>query len=230
MHESFGQFILDYTLLSFWISGATSFWYVTFISVLYIISPFIFWVANDWRRLVIGVLCSLFLSFLFYRFEYGIFFNIEIGLQRVPYFMIGMGIGKMAKNMDSDGEQGIPLWLACVFACSIIVKILAKIRRFPLERSVYGYYAIFLIIVYVLFRKAFADRFKELFYVFFVIGKYSLEAYIVHTAVKNIMSRLEFPLQDPLGYLAHIVIVIPLIALLLQVMKIPEMLCKRVSI
>ena len=222
LHVSIRQFLLDYSLLSFWISGTETLWYISFITILYIISPFIYRMTNDTLMLVIGVLCSFGLIILCYFAAPDFFHNIERALQRLPYFLIGMGAGKQSKNMTSDDEQGIPLWLACVIVCAVFVKVLVGKTNFVLGRSFYGYYGIFLIFAYVMVRKAMAGRWNGLFSVFSILGRYSLEIYIVHTAVKNIMTRLGFSMQNPLIYLLHIAIVIPLVACVTKLLNILE--------
>lgn len=41
LDAGWGQFLYDFSLLSFWGSGENRFWYVAFISAMYLISPFV---------------------------------------------------------------------------------------------------------------------------------------------------------------------------------------------
>lgn len=220
MHRTFSEFVLDYSLLSFWISEAISFWYITFITLLYIISPFVYWLANDMRRFAAGVVCSFGLILLCYFFARDFFVNTEVALQRLPYFLIGMRVGRKSKTTDSDDEQGTSIWLACALGFSVYLKIIFGKTNFVLEKSFYGYYGVFLIFAYVLVRKKVQDRWKGLFSLLTLAGKYSLELYIVHTFVKNFMIWIGLPIQNPLIYLLHIVIMIPLVFCLVKTVEI----------
>ncbi len=220
MHRTFLEFLLDYSLLSFWISEAISFWFISFITVLYIISPFVYWLANDRRRFAAGVVCSFGLILLCYFFARDIFENIEVALQRLPYFLIGMRVGKISKTTEHGDEQGTSIWLACVLVFSVFLKIIFGKTNFVLNGSFYGYYGIFLIFAYVLIRKKVQDRWKGLFSLLTLAGKYSLELYIAHTFVKNFMVWVGLPIQNPLIYLSHIVIMIPFVFCLVKILEI----------
>ena len=220
MHRTFVEFLFDYSLLTFWLTEAFSFWYISFITILYIISPFVYWLANDRRRFVAGVVCSFGLILLCYFFARDVFKNTEVALQRLPYFLIGMRVGKIAKTPDHDDEQGTSILFACVLAFSVFLKIIFGKTNFVLERSFYGYYGIFLIFVYVLVRKKVQGRWKGLFSLLTLAGKYSLEIYMLHSFVKNFMVWIGLPIQNPLIYLLHIVIMIPLVYCLAKVLEV----------
>ena len=214
-HETFAKFLLDYTLITFWISEASTFWYISFICLLYILSPFVFWLVNDRRRYLFALICAFSMTILCYRFAYGVFDNIEMALQRVPYFLIGMWLGRRSEEMG-DKESDVPLWVICVILFAPIAKLIVGRMDFPLGRSFYGYYGIFLMFAYVMLRKAVPAKWGKLFSLFSLLGKYSLEIYIAHTMVKNIISKLGFSLKNPLIYMMHIIIFIPIVLCISQ--------------
>ena len=55
---------------------------------------------------------------------------------------------------------------------------------------------------------------------FSAIGAYSLEIYVIHIAVRNLMGTLQFDLRNPLIYLLHLAIVIPLVRCFVMLQKV----------
>lgn len=215
-HETFRSFIYHYSLLAFWGSGVTYFWYVSFISLLYIVSPFVYWLTGGRRRFIIGVIGSICIVLVCYFAVPRVFANIEMAIQRLPWFLIGMRCGQLAKNQELYGDYSIPLWLVIILLCAVPVRIIVGIIDFGFDRIFYGYYGLFLIIAYVMLRSVTPGQWDKFFSLFAVVGSYSLELYIVHTAVKNIMLQSGVIIQNPLVYLLHLLIVIPLVACLVK--------------
>ena len=218
-HQPFRKFLLDYSLLSFWISESSTFWYISFISLLYIIAPFVYRLTDDKCRLLIGIVFAFVFIPLCYFAANDVYANIEMALQRLPYFLIGMGAGKQSKSVGHDNEKGISVGLAGILVFAFIAKIIVGKTNFVFARSFYGYYGMFLIFAYVLVRKAAPSKCTSLFSFLSFLGTYSLEIYIVHTSVKNIVSRLGFSLRNPLIYFLHVVITVPLVFCLVQLTK-----------
>lgn len=210
LKETFGTFILDYSLLSFWMRGVQTFWYIAFICLMYLLSPVFFELIKDRRKTIItvAVLCGI--SVLCYMLYPDCFHNTEIALQRLPSFPIGMYCGKLSQDSAKGEKQDISTRLMFVLLLSVPIKIVLGLMDHPLARLFNGYYAVFLIVAYVMIRNAMANPKSRFFGALSIIGAYSLELYVVHIAIRNLFGTLQYDLQNPFIYLLHLVITVPL--------------------
>ena len=218
LREPFSKFIYDYSLLSFWFSGVQSFWYIAFICLMYILSPLFFRLTDDRRKVIIGIAVSCAINVICYLVSPQYFDKIEIALQRLPGYMLGMYCGKLSKSPKA--EQEISGKLMVFLMLSIPVKIAVGLMNHPLARLFNGYYAVFLIAAYTAMRNRMAGAQNRLFKALSMVGAYSLELYVVHIAVRNLMGTLEFNLQNPLIYLLHLAIVIPIVRCFVMLQKV----------
>ena len=83
LNTGWGQFLYDFSLLSFWGRGENRFWYVAFILAMYLISPFVCKLMDKGRaNQFIGgsIVTVLLITILLYYGAHSIYENIEIAL------------------------------------------------------------------------------------------------------------------------------------------------------
>ena len=213
-HEPLSQFFYDYSLLSFWGNGVRVFWYISFIMLLYLISPFVY---RNGSKGICGacVIWILLCTVIFTKYP-ATFKNIEIAILRGPVFFAGMYLGYWLKSKP-DIELS-KYWLICL-GLSVPVKLIAAFGSFAFRRMLNGFYAVFLMFLFIWFLKVLQDRLKTLNPFLTRVGQYSLELYIVHVAIRNLMSYCGFRLYNPIPYIVCIIISIPVSLMVYSLQK-----------
>jgi len=200
-HVSIGKFIYDLTLLSFWGSGVRTFWYISFICVLYLFSPIVY---EKGRNAYIAVsVASIVISVCLYFLYRTVFTHVEIAILRVPIYFIGMYCAKLA-DQETDISQKVLL----LMTFSVPAKVIAGLADFPFSRLFNAGYALFLICMYLFIRQMFSDGKLSRFLI--AVGTLSLELYIVHVAIRNIMGTVGLKTANPINYGLCIVVSIPI--------------------
>ncbi len=195
-HHSIGQFLLDFSLLSFWTQGETRFWYVALIILCYVLFPFLFlmlerkgqfgWVVMPVTALLIIVVAILFPAY---------FSMVEIGLTRLLVFEFGAWAGQLIYQKKKF-RLG---WLLLLGLVARGLMLIGKIKfadmtlmttATPLNRWVISWCALGIMLALV----AIMERKKlEKCYAFLrLVGDYSLELYMMHVSVRTIMNRLGY--------------------------------------
>ena len=188
--------LYDFSLLSFWGKGVRTFWFISLICLLYWISPFFKTSGNRGLFIVIGV--SIIGSLLLFFAQEEIYNRIEIAITRIPGFFIGM----IGAELAEKGRQ-IKKSLLISIMISLPLSIIMVLKSIPLDRAVNSLYGIFLILAYCSIRNRWSisqktsEALKH-------IGAYSLELYLVHVAIRNILSSLGISLSYLLYYLLMI--------------------------
>lgn len=179
--SSVSKFIYDYSLLSFWGEGTKTFWYITLICILYLVSPVL---SKNNRRIVWGIILSTIGSVLMY---YGCpekFAEIEIAILRIPIYVVGMYCGAL-----SSAHKSVTLPILVLLALSVPLRLMAGLTSSAFLRMYGGLYAIFMIIAYVMFRLN-HPREVKIYSLLTLAGAFSLELYITHVALRNLMWTL----------------------------------------
>ena len=210
--KSFLIFLYDFSLLSFWGSGIQTFWYIAFISLLYVIAPLLFKATRTKNEAVLCTLALSLVSVICYFLSKEYYSFLEIAFQRLPHFMIGMYCGKLAK-----GDRKISGKLIIVLSFSVPVKIVLGVMDFPFARLFNGYYAIFLIVLYILVRSKMGEKCQTAFLRLSKVGEISLELYIVHIGIRNLMGTMQLPTWNLFLYLSHLIVVVPLALVLARI-------------
>lgn len=191
---SFGTFLYDYSLLSFWIDGVAIFWYIAFICVMYAITPFLFHGLEEKRYLIFSVAAVVF-SVLFYFAAPKVFSNIEIAVLRIPIYFLGMYFAVRSIKGDT-----IDVKLLALLILSIPLKLLVGVKELPFDRLVNGFYALLFVNIYILLRKMILKKENVLFHYLESVGAYTLELYITHIAFRNLMRAMKMNLANPALY------------------------------
>lgn len=88
----------------------------------------------------------------------------------------------------------------------------------PFSRLINGCYAIFLVVLYVVIRH-WGDDNSKTFSAMVWFGSYSLELYIVHVALRNLMRTSGLNLTNPLFYAVCIIASVPISIALSKAVK-----------
>lgn len=214
-HVSIDRFLYDYSLLSFWGEGLRTFWYISFICVLYLISPMVYSKGPN-GILIVSVLCVI-LCICLYIIAPQVFKNTEIALCRGPIYFIGMYIAHLTetKNKSVFDARNVLLFLSL----SIPVKIIFTLSGFELRRIFNGFYGLFLIAIFIFCRKATGEKENRLTHFLILAGEYSLELYITHVGIRSLMGVLHYPTYDLFNYVLLILFSIILSAVLFLLQK-----------
>lgn len=229
-HYDFVRFINDFLLITVWTEGVRRFWFISFILILYIVFPLFFKLLDTTVKLR-GAIFALLLAVtltacgLTEAFAPDVYGNIELAICRVPIFLVGVYYGGKIYNGEPFGileKILIPLglivraftfavrnhWLpiqifwnvryeVCLFALSLVfitAILLAKLNSVGVDKALAA------------------------------VGTYSLELYMTHVAIRNIMHAIGYPTYLIPNYLICIGISI-LLSVLLH--KLTEWLLKK---
>lgn len=189
---SIEKFFYDFTLLSFWGNGERVFWYISFISILYIVSPLLYKIGK--RGAVVFCILSVVVSIIFYVFCRELFNYTEIAVLRIPIYLFGFYCGRLCKSEKYVGKEVLYMLIL-----SVPLRIIGGLINFPFERLVNVFYAVFLIFLYITVRLRLIK--KARLNILINIGQLSLELYIVHVAIRNVMGDLGLKTENLLTYI-----------------------------
>ena len=197
-------FLKDISFVSFFFQEKRWFWYILMAGVCYVVFPYIFNLVEQARdraeeKLRIMSLCLLttVVLILLELYHHDLYVNISIAVTRFPAFFAGVLIGKAVYEKRRISVGGVA-------ALAVSAVILAG----PLglaDKSIIGVYmagfvnfCLCLVFVLVLTRMS-RSRFgllrgteRGIFLILGWFGKYTLELYLIHVAVRRIMKTLGF--------------------------------------
>ena len=156
------------------------------------------------KAYIIISLISVFLSICVYFADQDLFSNIEVAILRIPVYFLGMYCADLS-GTDTLKVSRFVLWAAVLF---VPAKLAAGLYDFPFSRLLNAGYALFLILLYIVFRKLIQIERISRFLV--KTGALSLELYVVHVAIRNIMGTLGMKTGYPHIYCIVILLSIPL--------------------
>ncbi len=191
--DSIGGFLMHWSGLSFWVDGITTVWYVAFIILLYFAYPFIFRLQkkNDYF-VILTVAAVVVLNTILFFVNADYYSKIEIALTRIPVFLLGSYMGSVLKkkNWNSKKQAVSIVYIVLMLVLFFIGKYASSLSE---EMSVlfirYGEQSVaFLIIICscLIFNKL---TVKPIVSVFTFMGGITLEAYLLHVFMLNVVSR-----------------------------------------
>lgn len=204
----------DITFYSFFTDGVHTIWFILLMLVLYAVFPVIFKLLDKNNRNIWFVLMLI----LTYGFPIILCYvdntcynNISIAITRIPLFVIGCYFGKHIK-------QGYEIAYSKVFTF-VIVALFLKYCRVYLDLNSYtdryfdGIYSLGLIII-ITCVVMFFGKSAKINSVWRFFGKYSLEIYIIHVTMRNLMKEFGFDAYRISQYFTMIFIAVILSVLL----------------
>lgn len=209
----FGKFFYDFSFLSFWCQGVKRLWYIGFIFILYLLFPLIFKVIDSKKFSFIKTvaLIGAVVLFNFALKRYGdnlnviikpvvelfqqsfnepnsVYNNIEIATLRIPIFIIGAYMGKRIFNADK-----FRWYDAALIITGILVFVYSVIRKYDIVHGLFGIgryeSALFSISVLYGFVWVLSKIKWEYLHRFLIyVGAMSLELYMTHVTINNLLN------------------------------------------
>jgi peptidoglycan/LPS O-acetylase OafA/YrhL len=168
----------------FWTEGQRAFWFIAGLMVLYLVAPFYMKLIKNhppYRWIpVILIMVSMYLTYnLTYRLDFD---RIEMFVNRIPIFLIGINCGSFVKEEKKLDSQTLWLILSIFLTCfSICLSFNCSKHLFaPIytQRFVYIPFAITFTILLCLLIKSMPAKLLQ---PFSFIGGISLECYLIHS-------------------------------------------------
>lgn len=198
-HMDFFKYIHDLSLLSFWTNGVKTIWFIALIIPMYIAFPLIFELTSSkkgFTKIIITCLIIAFVCVCSQQSAPKSFGKIEIALNRIPIFILGTYFGKLAFEKQEIKKSHLP-WL---FMGIPIKFFFVFTENSHFSRYINSYYSVGLIFLCILIFEHI--KIKPIDKLFCLAGSVSLELYIVHVTVRNMIILLKYPIYKLPVYLA----------------------------
>ena len=180
-----GKFdVFNYIISTFslkWLLGeSTEYWYVSFIMILYLVFPLLYKLikrieGKKYDKLILTCLIALYMQLLWCAKDTTFVKTYEIGLTRVPIFVVGCYAGYLVKNKKNTS------WEIYVFALiGIIMKISFALKGYT--NFIYTRFSSFFFVFFVMLLAIYLFKIFPVFIMkfFSFMGNMSLELYLVH--------------------------------------------------
>ena len=192
------------------------FWYIFFIILCYLLFPLIYKFIHkgkDWQKIFkTGVLVLLVMTAMYFTCKYNrsFYYGVDIMFQRFVPFILGVLLGDFSYNNKKIG------WYILVFVIGLFTCILlnynllfSRIILFAFNISI----IFFIILIIELLFKGKETITKPLAF----FGKYSLEIYLVHVAIRKIIKSYGYP-SYKFGYYFLFIIVSIVVSILFNML------------
>lgn len=199
--ESFVRLLKDFFYVTFVTDGASNLWFISFIGAMYLIFPFIYKASFNRRFGKVFYLIILAVAFLIptvtHMYEPGLYENIDKALARIPIFVIGIMAGKIIKD-----KKTMPHIAAAVFTLlcfyiryyAVLNGFKGEIKRYSVSLFSIGVLILCTYLLRLLDRAAILRRILSFF------GRYSLEFYLLHILMWELMIEAGIPLHRTSRY------------------------------
>lgn len=215
---SLSDVFLGITTLSFWIKGNVTWWFISAILILYLLTPIYIDLMNKKYKtvslatvlifIVIGL--SIRFTFLDEYFDYLLIF-----VCRIPTFLIGILVGKIIKEGHEMKINMILVYVSTFISLIISVLVVNPDYIYIPFALKYYVYAILSFGICIILSKVFSKHENKKYMLLTFLGTYSLEMYLLHEKILWILSFSEkFIVIDKYHIVLNIVAI--LIAMLLS--------------
>ena len=181
------------------------FWYIFFIIICYLIFPLIFKFIqrdNSYRgTFKISLIITILLIGIYFIYKYypGLFNNYNIMLLRFIPFILGILLGKLSYR-STRIEYSFILFI-------LGIGMVVLIRRNLIYNRVFLFIFLLSIFFWIIYFLDYLKNKDNIFVKFFsFFGKYSLEIYLVHVAIRKIIKSYGYPTYKFGYYLLFILV------------------------
>lgn len=216
--KSISYYLLDLSLISFWTKGNCLLWYIAFILLLYLAFPLIYKMFNGRHPTVnlficvaLCVACALALN----KLSPKVYENIELALNRIPIFLFGAYMGKRIYNCDDFrwGDFAVAALGIVVHICGILQRRNIIPIKLNFSRYEFALFSISLIYICVwILSKVKLNRLKAFLR---AAGTISLELYMTHVCIDNLMRYCGIPTYK-IYYYAILIIISIILSIMLH--------------
>ena len=198
----FRRVLSDLSFYTFFTEGVKTIWFILFLLIVYTLFPIFFRIIykNDDNRttsffilLLIALFCPIMLS----RLSPELYSNTQILITRIPLFIGGVYAGKMIKDNQRISQiavVGIVLIALGLQYYSNKVGLISYIDRY-----ISSIFSIALILIIVRFLEL-VDSKSAINKMFRFLGRHSLELYLLHVTMRNLMASIGRPLCEAYAY------------------------------
>ncbi len=192
-HTGIVTLLQDLTFWSLFSRGVRTIWFIGLMLGLYLVFPLIYKMLDSRRFRMLNFVILIAVTYcgpvLLYFAAPALVANSAIALTRIPLFVIGCWMGRYIKEGRSLSLPVISILTGAAFAMKIAVTLLDVPSA--LVRYVNGMYALGLIVVLTVLLHLIrgSNVFNSVLRWF---GKYSLEIYLTHVTLRNLMKEAGF--------------------------------------
>ncbi len=188
------QFLYDYSFLSFLLEGDRSLWFIIFIIIMYFIFPFLYQLFDDTeeKRFVKLILVVLIIYFAVAQVKYfmpSVYKNIEIALLRTFSFVIGVYCAHYIYLGKECGLGGNLL-----IGSGLVIKAISLLLKYKGQGGILNQRIVMcLFSISLMFLVTVVLNLIEESGIQFMLkkaGKYSLELYMTHVTIRNLMNSI----------------------------------------
>lgn len=204
-HLGWIQMLRDMFFLTFFEEENKWFWYILMCGFCYLIFPYIYNAIEKVRdhtearmRLLVLIMASVVVTMMLQLYAKGLYMNISIATKRLPMFLLGVYFGKLSWEKKQKTVRSIWIQLLLVYWMMIPLQLY--------EKKIIGVYllAIFNLticeLLTMLFERMEQSSLKGIGRLRKIIlailnwfGKYTIEIYLVHVAIRKVFNQLEYP-------------------------------------
>lgn len=203
-HNGLVQMFSDLFFLTFFVGDNKWFWYILLCGFCYLIFPYIFDVIEKVRdhteakmRVLVLCLTATIVTMMLQLYAKDLYMNISIATKRVPAFIIGVYIGKLAWE-----KKGKPIWSVW------LQLILLYWMMIPLQlynKKIMGVYLLALMNLTICEILMLLCEWTEnkssvilklrngILAILNWFGKYTIEIYLIHVAFRKVFKTLDYP-------------------------------------
>ena len=196
VNGSFKRFLLDLSLISYWIYGDGSYWYVAYVLVFYFLYPFIFnFMLKSRKNTVVAISLMYLVQIVVLLYANDLYCRLQFFFSRLPITIIACWLGKKSYEKETIGKKYFALCMLA-FICIRIFRIIFVPEIYEgwvtfLVKTANCYCMIVFIYLYAILREkidiCLIDRHRKLgmilpwFLTF--MGNMSLEVYLIHVSM-----------------------------------------------
>lgn len=180
----------DLTWITYYTEGKSTYWYVNFILIMYLIYPLVYYMLESrYRNLNLAVLLAFTfgLMLVLYTNTPELYSNIEKSLGRMVAFFLGCYWGKLVKS----GKRMSDMWLLYAFFIPWlggILQYLSKKDILDWKLTMRPWYGLLAIGICILLSVIFSiTDFGKIGEFLNLAGTHSLELYLLHVAMKDLL-------------------------------------------
>lgn len=223
----FWQFVKDFTFISFFTDGTKWFWYIFMVIISYLLFPYFFQMVEGAQNagtektalLSVWSACTIF-AVMMQLYDQELYLNISVALMRFPAFFLGCMAGKYSYENRKVSSWKIYVSVVLAFVAGVMLHISIKPLMGFYSRALLNL-CVCLALVMILEtvsegnHTSFAKICNAGEKVLAWFGKYSLEFYLLHVAIRKVMNTLGYHTYE-IGYEVVMLLITSILVLLLK--------------
>lgn len=188
-------FLEDLFWVTYYTDGVSTYWYISFILVMYLLFPLFYYMLESRHRnlnLVLLLALSIGLIAVMYNGNLELYLHIEKSVARIPVFILGCYWGRIVKSAKPMSE-GWVIYALIIPWIGGILQYTDELGIVPWKITSRLWYGLLAIAICILFSMIFAVvRLERIRKFLNMAGTLSLELYLIHIALQRLM-KLWYP-------------------------------------